>query len=676
MESKQKNVLKTYFRWPFVLGILPVIFTVIAFIIGNRRIGIAAAVITLIYYLAATVFYLVYRRNVLRRLADFGASFAQVQSEMIRKIHIPFAMCDKTGDILWCNQIFQETFHWNKPQGMLTSVFPEMETADFDNVTQYHLTFEDRHYELTATSVDTTAAEGIEELRGNANTKLYHLYLIDETDLVKYRSTLEEERTVMALIFVDNYDDVMDGIEYVRRSLLSALIERRLNKYFESVDGVIRKIEKDRYFVVMKQSGLWRLEEDRFSLIEDIKTVSIGNETAVTLSIGIGINGTSVAANYEYARQAVDMALSRGGDQVVLKDGTDIKYFGGKSQSTERNTRVKARVKAHALRELIESKEAVMIMGHPISDLDCLGAAIALYRAASFSGKKTYIVMGRTAASVAPLLDTFKGAEEYPQDLFIDRNRALELYNKETLVIVVDTSRPSYTECPDLLKRASDIVVMDHHRRSKDAIDNAVLSYVEPYASSASELVAELIQYYDENLRLKPQEADAVFAGIVMDTNNFEDKSGVRTFEVAAYLRRSGADVTRVRKLFRDSMEDYKLRAEIISKAEVFRDDYIIGICPKASAQANQTVVAAQAANELLEIRGIKASFVLTEYNDMIYVSARSIDEVNVQVMMEKLGGGGHLSVAGAQFVNTTIEEVLEKVKEVIVAEEHLPDSV
>lgn len=670
MESKQRSVLKAYFQWPFVLGILLIIITVAGFV-ENRRFGITAAVMTGVYYLTALIFYIIYRKDLKRKLADFGASFAQVQSEMIRKIHVPFAICDENGEILWCNQIFQEEFHWNKSQGLLSAVFPETETADFNKKKQYHLQHDDKNYELTLTSVNTEAAEGIDELTGSRKTKLYNLYLIDETELVKYRTILEEERLVMALIYVDNYDEVMDGIEYVRRSLLSALIERRLNKYIQTVNGVIRKIEKDRYFVVMKQSGLWQLEEGKFALLEDIKTVSIGNETPVTLSIGIGINGKDVSENYDFARQAIDMALSRGGDQVVLKDGTDIKYYGGKSHSTERNTRVKARVKAHALRELIETKETVLIMGHPISDMDCLGASIALYRAAAFSGKKAHIIIGRASNSVAPIVQTFKDSEEYPEDLFIDKNRALEIYGKDTLVIVVDTSRASYTECPDLLKRASDIAVMDHHRQGKDSIENAVLSYIEPSASSASELVAEIIQYYDDSLKLKPQEADAVFAGIVMDTNNFEDKSGVRTFEVAAYLRRSGADVTRVRKFFRDSMEDYKLRAETVSKAEVFRDDYIIGICPKASGQANQTVVAAQAANELLEIRGIKASFVLTEYNDMIYVSARSIDEVNVQTMMEKLGGGGHLSVAGAQFVNTTIEEVLEKIQAVILEQEH-----
>ncbi|MFQ9511731.1 MAG: DHH family phosphoesterase, partial [Lachnospiraceae bacterium] len=281
------------------------------------------------------------------------------------------------------------------------------------------------------------------------------------------------------------------------------------------------------------------------------------------------------------------------------------------------------------------------------------------------SGKRANIVANNVTSSVVPLMDRFRNNPEYEEDLFINSETALERMDENTLLVVVDTNRPNYTECPELLNIADSIVVLDHHRQSRDVIDNAVLSYVEPYASSACEMVAEILQYYAENIRLRSTDADAIYAGIVVDTNNFLNKTGVRTFEAAAFLRRNGADVTRVRKLFRDNMADYKAKAEAVRHAEVFETYYAISVCPSDTTES-PTVIGAQAANELLDIKGIKASFVLTEYNNKIYISARSIDEVNVQIIMERLGGGGHLSIAGAQLNGITIEEAKKKVKETV----------
>lgn len=665
MQTKKKNVLRAYFRWPFYLGIVLAVLAVGSLFV-DAKIGALLLIITGVYFLAAVVNYICYRRSILKKLVDFGAEYAQAQNQMLRQIDLPFAMCNSTGDVFWSNPAFMKDFNLTRKQSALTSLFPELEAVDLKTVETVHVSFGDKRYVLNLAPIHTENIQEMQELDDSDDNVLFNVFLLDETDLLYYRKTLEEERAVMALIYFDNYEEVMSGIEYVRRSLLSALLERKLNKYVSGIKGVVRKLEKDRFFLVMRQEALWELQQNNFSLLEDIKTVNIGNEMAVTISMGIGLGGESFEQNYDYARTAIEMALGRGGDQVVLKNGSDIRYYGGKAKTTERNTRVKARTKAHALRELIEARESVMIMGHPISDLDCIGAAMGIYRAAKFSEKRVHIVIGDVSNSVKPLLDTFRNNPEYEEDLFVDRSRALELLDRDTLLVVVDTNRPSYTECPELLKRATSVVVMDHHRQGRETIENTMLSYVEPYASSASEMVAEVVQYYDDRLKLKSAEADAVFAGIVMDTNNFEDKSGVRTFEAAAYLRRNGADVTRVRKLFRDNMEDYKLRAETVQAAEVFDKDYIISICPNHGTSANQTVVAAQAANELLEIKGIKASFVLTEFENKIYISARSIDEVNVQVIMEKLGGGGHQSVAGAQLVDNTIEEAREKLRRVI----------
>ena len=385
----------------------------------------------------------------------------------------------------------------------------------------------------------------------------------------------------------------------------------------------------------------------------------------MTLSIGIGMNGESYAQNYEYARTSIDMALGRGGDQAVVKDSDKIQYYGGKAQQMEKTTRVKARVKAHALRELMENKDRLLIMGHRLADIDAFGAAIGIYRIAMSMNKKANIVLNEVTSSVRPMMERFLDNAEYPDDMFLKGPQAAELADAGTMLVVVDVNRPSITDEPSLLRLVRTIVVLDHHRTSNEVIDNAVLSYVEPYASSTCEMVAEVLQYIADGIKVRPAEADAMYAGIVIDTQNFTNQTGVRTFEAAAFLRRSGADITRVRKLFRENMKDYQAKAEAVRAAEVYMDAFAISVCP-AEGLDSPTITGAQAANELLEIKGIKASVVLTDYNNTIYFSARSIDEVNVQVMMEKLGGGGHRTIAGAQMQGVSIQEAKDRLKEVI----------
>ena len=384
-----------------------------------------------------------------------------------------------------------------------------------------------------------------------------------------------------------------------------------------------------------------------------------------SLSIGIGMNAETYGQNYEYARTSIDMALARGGDQAVVKDAERILYYGGKAQQMEKNTRVKARVKAHALQELMENKDRLLIMGHRMADIDAFGAAVGIYRIATVMNKKANIVLNDVTSSVRPMMERFLSGGEYPDDMFVNGQKAAELVDPGTMLVVVDVNRPSITDEPSLLRMVKTIVVLDHHRSSSEVIDNAVLSYVEPYASSACEMVAEIIQYIKDGIKIRPAEADAMYAGIVIDTQNFTNQTGVRTFEAAAFLRRSGADITRVRKLFRENMADYQAKAGAVRAAEVFMDAFAISVCSSEGLDS-PTIIGAQAANELLEIRGIKASVVLTPYNGVIYFSARSIDEVNVQVMMEKLGGGGHRTIAGAQLANVTVEEAKERLKEVI----------
>ena len=665
---KVRGQLKWYLAWPLLLSLF-LMFANVAVLLVSWQAACMMLPFT-ITYIAMSAWLRVYsRKRVLGGLVEFSAEYAWIQKQLLTEMALPYALADDDGRIVWMNQAFQEIIALEKgTRKNLLSLFPEVTKTDLavDNETaQVHTSFGEYKFrlDLQPIFVSGTEEEDIEALV--SHQKLLAVYLFDETEILRYRQEITDERMVAGLIYLDNYDEALESVEEVRRSLLTALIDRKINKAIGSIEGVVKKLEKDKYFFTIKQKYMEQLEEERFSILEEVKAVNIGNEMAVTLSIGIGMGGDSYSQNYDFARAAIDMALGRGGDQAVVKDGSRIQYYGGKSQQLEKATRVKARVKAHALRELVETKDRLLIMGHQMSDIDSFGAAIGIYRIAVALNKKAHIVINQVTSSVQPMMDRFLDNPEYPEDLFLKGPQAAELVDNNTMLVVVDVNRPSITDAPELLKMVKTIVVLDHHRQSSEVITNAVLSYVEPYASSTCEMVAEVLQYIADGIRIKPAEADTMYAGIVIDTNNFTNQTGVRTFEAAAYLRRSGADVTRVRKLFRDDMADYKAKAYTITSAEVYRDSFSIGVCP-AEGLHSPTIVGAQAANELLEIKGIKASVVLTEYQNTIYVSARSIDEVNVQVMMEQLGGGGHRTIAGAQLKDGTIEDAKRRVKEVI----------
>ena len=665
---KISGQLKAYLAWPVLLSLF--------FIFGNVAVafmsGIAALVLlpfTLCYIAVAVWIYLYRRKRMLGGLVEFSAEYAWIQKQLLAEMALPYALADEDGRILWMNQSFQEVLEEVRGcKHNLLALFPEVTKTDLatDNETaRVHTAYGSRKFRLDIRPIFVSGSEEEENEAIVGRQKMLAVYLFDETDILRYRQEITDEKMVAGLVYLDNYEEALESVEEVRRSLLTALIDRKINKYIGSMDGVVKKMEKDKYFFTIKQKYVEQIQEERFSILEDVKAVNIGNEMAVTLSIGMGMNGDSYSQNYEYARVAIDMALGRGGDQAVLKDGSRIQYYGGKSQQLEKATRVKARVKAHALRELMETKDRLLIMGHKMSDIDSFGAAIGIYRIATELNKKSHIIINEVTTSVQPMMDRFTENPEYPEDLFLTGPQAAELVDGNTMLVVVDVNRPSIADAPELLKMVKTIVVLDHHRQSSEVISNAVLSYVEPYASSACEMVAEVVQYIADGIKMKNAEADAMYAGIVIDTHNFTNQTGVRTFEAAAFLRRNGADVTRVRKLFRDDMVDYKAKAAAIASAEIYRDAFSIGICPSEGLQS-PTIVGAQAANELLEIKGIKASVVLTEYHNALYVSARSIDEVNVQVMMEQLGGGGHRTIAGAQLAGMSVDEAKGMVKGVI----------
>lgn len=658
---RMRGRLRAYLYLPVMLTPLLIMINIPVYMQSVKS-GFVVSGFVLLYFLITLIVYLRNKPLLIEELVNFATQYATVQKQLLNEFEIPYALLDFHGKILWVNKRFTEITGKSKNyHKSITTIFP-MLTKEFlqrgEAAEAMKLSLGERRYRVSMRRLYFDIAE-----HGNLDVSLEEsseymtaIYLFDETELERYMQENEDQRLVAGLVYIDNYDEALDSIEDVKRSLLTALIDRKVNNYFSEIDALVRKIDRDKYFIVFKNQYMKQLQEDRFSLIEDVKTVKVGNEMAVTLSIGIGNGGDSYNQKYEYARMSIDLALGRGGDQVVVRDGEEITYYGGKNKQVERNSRVKARVKAHALREVIISREHVMIMGHSISDVDSLGAAIGVYCAARVLGKKAQIVLNEVTSSLRPLIEGFSEENGYPADLFIRSEEAIMMTNRNTLVVVVDVNRPSYTECPELLQRTDTVCVFDHHRQSSEVIEKPMLSYVEPYASSTCEMIAEVLQYFSENIKLAPHEADCIYAGILIDTNNFMTKTGVRTFEAAAYLRRAGAEVTRVRKLLRDDMAAYKARAEAVRHAEVYRKAFAISVCPADNVES-PTIAGAQAANELLNIVGIKASFVLTEYQNKIYVSSRSIDEINVQLIMERLGGGGHLNVAGAQLSDCSVAE-------------------
>ena len=650
---KLKGKLRRYLNWPLYLTIVLILMD-IAMYAQDIQMGAEFSGFIVLYVIIVLISNRRSRPLLINELVNFATQYGTVQKQLLNDFEIPYALLDYNSRFLWMNEKFTEITGKDKNyHKSVTTVFPSLTKnilQKSEAVESINVMLDDRNYRISMKRIyfDSVTKDSAIVAINDTDEYLTAIYLFDETELNRYIRENEEQKLVAGLIYIDNYEEALDSIEDVKRSLLIALVDRKVNKYFTEIDALVRKIEKDKYFVVFKYKYLEQLSADKFKLIEDVKSIKVGNEMAITLSIGVGAGGVSYTQNYEYARMGIDLALGRGGDQVVVKEGEEVTYYGGKAKQVERNTRVKARVKAHALREIIESREHVVIMGHTISDVDSLGAAIGVYCAARVLGKKAQIVLNEVTTSLRPLVECFTEEKGYPADLFIKNEEALLITNKNTLVMVVDTNRPSYTECPELLKRTDTICVFDHHRQNSEVIENPVLSYIEPYASSACEMIAEVLQYFSENIKLEPSEADCIYAGILIDTNNFMTKTGVRTFEAAAYLRRAGAEVTRVRKMLRNDMAAYKARAEAVRHAEVYRGAFAISVCPADNIES-PTIVGAQAANELLNIVGIKASFVLTEYQGKIYISSRSIDEINVQLIMERVGGGGHLNVAGAR---------------------------
>ncbi len=571
----------------------------------------------------------------------------------------PLVITDMSGQINWYNDWFKDALNQGDLFGKaVQDLIPQLQISNFvetDEQTQMELTIGDNHYEIWG-NVARNAKTG-------ADSGLVVIYFIDKTEEVRTAKLREDERMIESIVIIDNYDEVLKETPDTNHGALIGEIEQKVAAWVSLGNGILRKYERDKFIVFFSNKDFATIMDNKFAILDEVRNINHENKIPATLSIGVGRMGQDVFENDKFARLAIDMALGRGGDQVVIRDSANFTFFGAKTREVEKRTKVKARVVAHALRELVDHSSKVIIMGHHNSDMDSMGASIGLFKAVKSRGKDAFIIVDSESSNANMLIKEFKELPQY-EDAFISGEHALNIYEKETLVIVVDVHRPGMVDCPELLQHAKNVVLIDHHRRSEDFIENLMLTYHEPYASSTCEMITEILQYLQDNERLTKQEAEALYAGIFMDTKGFTFKAGVRTFEAASYLRRMGVDTVNVRRLFKTNLENYIAKADIIRVAEIYKENiavsYLYEECP------NMAVTVAQAADELLDITGIEASFVLAKMGNRILISGRSLEQVNVQVILEKLGGGGHITIAGAQLDDVTMEDADQMLKQAI----------
>lgn len=484
------------------------------------------------------------------------------------------------------------------------------------------------------------------------------LYFIDETEKVKLKQENEDKKICVGIIMIDNYEEVTQRVDAEQKTQLMAKVESTIYDWVNETNGILVKADRDTYVYVFEQKNLEKIKEEKFAILDSIKNLVRKDKIQLTLSIAISNEGDTERDVYKSASAAMDVILGRGGDQAVIRQNGKYLFFGGKVEEVEKRTKVKARTVAHALENLIKESDNILIMGHSNGDIDSMGSSLGIYRLAKTLEKETNIVNNTYGMTLSKFIEELEKDDEY-KDVIIGKNEALNKATNKTLLIVTDTHKQNYVEVPELLDKVGQIVIIDHHRRSTDYIENATLTFQEVYASSAAELVTEILQYTDVKIKLKPIEVEGLYGGIMVDTKNFTFKTGVRTFEAAAYLRKCGVDIIKVKKWFQSDLNSYNEIANIVKNAEMYDNSIAIAMYDKEDKDAN--LICAKAADELLTISDITASFVLGNVGDKVCISGRSIGDVNVQLILEKLGGGGHITLAGAQVEGMTLEEVKQE---------------
>ena len=665
-----KGILNLYLNWPVILGVYLALAEVIIYVFDSHAAYIVLPFLIL-YWIVALYLKTIKFNNLNPAIMKLAENISNKQRIYFSKIDLPHALLDMEGRIIWANDKFLDISKSATVGKNIKDTFPDLNKGIVSNLSNEKIdlltNLGDNKYKVHLRMVDLNELGGDEVRRlYTGSEKVIMLYLYDETEYYLLKQENDNNKQVTGFIYIDNFYEVAENMEDSKASMLIAMVDRKLTRYISYNSGILKKLEKDKYFFVTTKKDIEDMMEDKFSILDQTKEIIGGDNIPLTLSIGVGYEGKSIESNHELARVAIDMALGRGGDQVVVRRGQETLYFGGKSASNTTNVRVRARVKATSFRETLDTKDKVLVMGHKNGDFDSFGACVGVYIMAKHLAKDVHIVVNSLTNAVEDMRKKFVESNAYAEDMFISGEEAISFADDDTLLIVVDHNTSKISDEIRLFDKGLDLVVFDHHRVSENSIHDAILSYIDAGASSTCELVSEIMTYFDDRLKIKSLEADTMLAGIMIDTMYFTFQTSAKTFDAAAFLRKRGADSDRVRKLLRVDFSFEKLKNDIVIKSENYRNGYAIAILDDVDYNIEESVAKAEIANELINIKDVKASFVLSKDGDKYAISSRSIDDVNVQMLMEKLGGGGHRSSAGAVIEAESFEDAVEKVKAVI----------
>lgn len=660
MQNNNRKVFETFIsRTKIYLAIILVLLIIMC--VENNKLIITSIIVYL-----AIVGYTYYanrkrKSEISETLQDLTLTVDSAAKTSLINSPFPLIIMETDGNIIWKSSKFNSEFmdvdinsYMNDLSIELRSDIESREDKKNRDIVR-QITIGNRIYKIIGRYVDFKNKD-----RDKKGKKEYMiiLHFIDDTENVKLQKEYKDSKSCVGIIMVDNYEETIRGLDASEKPIVTAEIDKKMYDWASLTNGVLIKSDRDRYVYLFEQRYLETLKEDKFSILDKIKEIDTKEKVQFTLSIAVSNEGLTDKQKYESAQGSMDVVLGRGGDQAVIRENEIYKFFGGRAEEVEKRTKVKARVVAHALENLIKESKKVMIMGHNNPDMDSIGSCMGIYRLAKTLDTNAYIVSSEDVPALKAFNRELDKDSEY-EDVIINKEVAMENVDEDTLLVVVDTHKVNYVDAPELLKEVKKIVIVDHHRRSADYIENATLMFQEVYASSAAELVTELLQYAETKINLKTIEAESLYAGIMMDTKNFTFKTGVRTFEAAAYLRRCGVDIIRVKKWFQSDLKSFNTIADIVKRADIVNTTIAISIYDKTSKEAS--LICAKAADELLTISDITASFVLGNTGEKICISGRSIGDINVQVILEKLGGGGHITLAGAQVEGMTIEETKQE---------------
>ena len=659
---KEKLRYFTKENYIFIL-ILPLIISIILFFYEKIFATIGLILVVLLYFYIKKIddnnedFFQAY-------IDELDYSFDEITKNVVFQMPFPIVILEDGKTIKWHNSNFKELFEAKNLIGKSVNNFiTDFSQIDFSKQSTDPITVDiyDKVYEFYYSTIK----------REKFDDELTFVYGIDNTADENIKKIFKDRRLVVLTMYIDNFDDLRQSTKASDRSSLTGEIDRIIMNYFEKYGAMVRKYENDRYMVMIHYEDYKKIYDSKFKILDLVRDVKKGNSIQPTLSVGVGLSGSKPIDIYEESRISIDIALSRGGDQVVIKEGDNYEYFGGKSKATEKISKVRSRVISQALKRMVETSSKVFVMGHNNPDMDSFGSALGIYEGIKSIGKECYFVLNEVNKPIENIYNrTVEDLEGFRENV-VTEIKALELMDQASLVIVTDNHRKNSTEAPSLIDRTEQIVIIDHHRRGNDYIRNATISYIEPYASSASELVTEILNYFDESFKARVPVAEALLAGLTVDTKNFVYQTGVRTFEAASILKRWGADSIIIKRMFKDDFEIVKYKSEVIADSTVVNDFIAIGHFNRE--MDGSTLIASQAADDLLNIKGVKASFVLTRSNDKIHISGRSLGDISVQLILERIGGGGHLTSAATQ-LDMSIEEAEIMLKKAI--KEYLEEEV